>query len=140
MNTKRYLEQIGRIEKLVANKQIEAKKLQELCGNMAVQTDRERVQTYSISDPTARCATELAHISRQIDAWLKKRQEIVNQIDSIEDIFTYEILTLRYVQQMSVFEMSEFLQITENQTWRRLNKAIEVFEEMFGETYGAKRV
>ena len=43
MNTKRYLEQIGRIEKLIRNKQLEADKIRALCGLGGVQTDRERV-------------------------------------------------------------------------------------------------
>ena len=131
MNVKRYLEQIGRIEKLVANKQKEAHKIRELCGNPAIQTDRERVQTSGISDPTARCATELASIARQVDRWLKKRQEIINQIDMIEDVEVYEILECRYVQQMSVIDIADQLEITEKQAWRRLGKAHDVFESLY---------
>ena len=131
MNVKQYLEQIGRIEKLVHNKQLEAQKIRELCGNPAIQTDRERVQTSGISDPTARCATELASISKQIDRWLKKRQEIINQIDMIEDVGVYEVLEYRYVQQMSVIDIADQLEITEKQVWRRLGKAHNVFESLY---------
>ena len=131
MNVKKYLEQIGRIEKLVANKQLEAQKIRELCGNPAIQTDKERVQTSGISDPTARCATELASITRQIDRWMKKRQEIINQIDMVEDVEAYEVLEYRYVQQMSMVDISEQLEISERQAWRRLGKAHDVFESLY---------
>ena len=135
MNVKNYLEQIGRIEKLVHNKQLEAQKIRELCGNVAVQTDKERIQTSSVSDPTARCATELAYFSKHIDMWLKKRQEIVSQIDAIEDVEIYEILTYRYVQQMSIIDMAEQLEITEKQVWRRLGRAHNAFECLYRESY-----
>ena len=131
MNVKKYLEQIGRIEKLVANKQLEAQKIRELCGNPAIQTDKERVQTSGISDPTARCATELASITRQIDRWLKKRQEIINQIDVIEDVEAYEVLEYRYVQQMSMIDIADQLEISERQAWRRLGRAHDVFESLY---------
>lgn len=131
MNVKKYLEQIGRIEKLVANKQLEAQKIRELCGNPAIQTDRERVQTSGVSDPTARCATELASITRQIDRWLKKRQEIINQIDMVEDVEAYEVLEYRYVQQMSMIDIADQLEISERQAWRRLGKAHDVFESLY---------
>lgn len=131
MNVKKYLEQIGRIEKLVANKQLEAQKIRELCGNPAIQTDKERVQTSGISDPTARCATELASITRQIDRWMKKRQEIINQIDMVEDVEAYEVLEYRYVQQMSMIDIADQLEISERQAWRRLGKAHDVFESLY---------
>ena len=132
MNAKIYLGQIGRLEKMVHNKQIEAQRLRELCGNITVQTDKERIRTSNISDPTARCATELAYISNQIDRWLKKRQYIVNQIDMIEDIDVYELLSYRYVQQLSVVEISDKLNITEKAVWKRLKKAHTVFEDTYG--------
>lgn len=132
MNVKSYLEQIGRIEKMVRNKNLEAQRLRELCGNPSIQTDKERVQTSGISDPTARCATELVYITRQIDRLLKKRQEIVGKIDAIEDIAVYEILEYRYVQQMSIIDISEQLEISERQAWNRLNEAHRVFDEIYG--------
>ena len=138
MNTKRYLEQIGRIEKLIRNKQLEADKIRALCGLGGVQTDRERVQTSNISDPTGRSGAELASIMKQIEFWSAKRQKIISQIDKIEDTATYEILTYRYVQQMSVFEIADFFEITEKQVWRRINKAHKVFEGLYSDTYTTK--
>lgn len=135
MTTKRYLEQIGRIEKLIQNKQVEADKVRELCGNMAVQTDMERVQTSNISDPTGRSGTELASISKQIDYWWKKRAEIIIQIDKIGDVKAYEVLTYRYVQHMSIFDMMDVMERTERQICRLLKKSHEVFEKKYGETY-----
>lgn len=135
MTTKRYLEQIGRIEKLIYNKQLEMDKIRELCGSISMNTDQERVQTSNISDVTGRSGTELAAISKQIDTWFAKRQKIIGQIDQIEDPMVYEVLTCRYVQQLSVFDMVEILDRTERQIWNLLKKSHEEFEKIYGDTY-----
>lgn len=132
VNVKSYLEQIGRIEKMVRNKNLEAQRLRELCGIPAIQTDKERVQTSGVSDPTARCATELAHITSQIDKLLKKRQAIISQIDAIEDVAAYEILEYRYVQHMSMIDIADQLELSERQAWNRLTEAHKVFGELYG--------
>lgn len=135
MTTKRYLEQIGRIEKLIRNKRLELERLRELCGVKGVEYDRERVQTSNISDTTGRMGTELAAISHQIDFWLKKRSDIIAKIDKVDDVCAYEILTYRYIHQMSVFDIADQLEISEKQVWRRLKTAHEVFENLYGNEY-----
>lgn len=135
MTTKRYLEQIGRIEKLIYNKQLELAKLRELCGVQGVSYDRERVQTSNISDTTGRMGTELASISKKIDYWLKEREKIISQIDKIDDTVAYEILTYRYVQQMSIFDIAEKIEKSEVQAWRLIKKSQELFESLYGNEY-----
>jgi predicted DNA-binding protein YlxM (UPF0122 family) len=135
MTTKRYLEQIERIEKLIRNKQLELEKLRYLCGVQGISYDKERVQSSSISDTTGRMGTELAAIRKQIDYWFEKRKKIISQIESIDDVATYEILSYRYIQQMSVFDMAEQFEITENMVWKRLKKAHKAFEKLYGEEY-----
>lgn len=135
MTTKRYLEQIGRIEKLIYNKQLELAKLRELCVVQGVSYDRERVQTSNISDTTGRMGTELASISKKIDYWLKEREKIISQIDKIDDTVAYEILTYRYVQQMSIFDIAEKIEKSEVQAWRLIKKSQELFESLYGNEY-----
>lgn len=135
MTTKRYLEQIGRIEKLIYNKQLELAKLRELCGVQGVSYDRESVQTSNISDTTGRMGTELASISKKIDYWLKEREKIISQIDKIDDTVAYEILTYRYVQQMSIFDIAEKIEKSEVQAWRLIKKSQELFESLYGNEY-----
>jgi len=135
MTTKKYLEQIGRIEQLILNKRVEEMRIRELCGNISVRTDGERVMSSNISDPTGRLGSELAEISRQIDKWFRKRQHIINQIDMIDDVKAYNILTYRYVQQMSITQLMETLDRTERQVYKLLNDSVRCFEQKYGETY-----
>lgn len=135
MTTKRYLEQIERIEKLIRNKQLELEKLRYLCGVQGVSYDKERVQSSSISDTTGRMGTELAAIRKQIDYWFEKRKKIISQIESIDDVATYEILSYRYIQQMSIFDIAEQLDTTERTAWRKLKSAHKVFEKRYGHEY-----
>lgn len=135
MTTKKYLEQIERIEQLVLNKRAEEDRIRELCGSISIHTDGERVQSSNISDPTGRVGTELAEISRQIDLWMEKRKSIIGQIDMMEDRDVYMILTYRYVQHMSIFEICDAIDRSESQVFRLLKKACKCFEQKYGRTY-----
>ena len=135
MTTKRYLEQIERIEKLIRNKRLELEKMRMLCGVQGVSYDKERVQSSSISDTTGRMGTELAAIRKQIDYWFEKRKKIISQIESIDDPVVYELLSYRYIQQMSVFDIAEQLETTERSVWRKLKSAHKVFEKQYGHEY-----
>lgn len=138
MTTKRYLEQIGRIERLIQNKQLEAEKIRELCGMSSHVSDNERVQTSGLSDPTGRAGTELASLDKKIDYWFQKRQKIINQIDQIDDMLLYEVLTYRYVQQLGVFDIAERVDRSDKQVWRLIKRGHDKFEEMFGDEYVRK--
>lgn len=135
MTTKKYLEQIERIEQLVLNKRAEEDRIRELCGSISIHTDGERVQSSNISDPTGRVGTELAEISRQIDLWMNKRKRIISQIDMIEDKDVYLILTYRYVRHMSIFDICDVMERSERQVIRMLNKSCDYFEQRYGKTY-----
>ena len=135
MTTKTYLQQIERIEILIRNKRKELERLRESSGNHAIRYDRERVQSSNISDPTARAGTEFAMIAKQIESWITKRQKIIGQIDSMRDKRLYEVLTYRYVQMKSMYELAEMMNVGERQAHSLLKKAHEKFEELHGDTY-----
>lgn len=120
---------------MVQNKIIESNRVREFCTNISVNNDGDRILTSNVSDRVGNGATELVAISRSIDKWLKKRAIIVEQIDNIEDPEVYEVLTLRYVQQMSVEDIAEEMDRTKRQIFKRLRAAHDVFEEIYGETY-----
>ena len=120
MTTKKYLEQIERIEQLIINKQAEENRIRELCGGISIHTDGERVQSSNISDPTGRMGAELAEISRQIDLWMNN---------------AYLILTYRYVRHMSIFDICDIMERSERQIIRMLNKSCDYFEQKYGKTY-----
>lgn len=135
MTTKRYLEQVERIGKLLDSKRSQVEKLKMSIGNMSVQTDKERVQSSGISNPTADQATELAELYRQIEFWQKRRNTIIEQIENVDDLKAYEVLLYRYIECRSAFDIADIMGLSEQSVWRHFVRARKIFEELYGETY-----
>lgn len=135
MNTKQYLEQIKRCEVMIQNKQSERKRIMDLGISTTVPTDRERVQTFGTSDLTGKAGTELALLSEQIDSLANRRAKIISQIDGMDNIKHYEILTYRYVHHMSIYEISDHFCYSKRRIEQLLKEAI----EEFGRKYSSDR-
>ena len=131
MNTKRYLEQIKRCEIMIKNKQEERKRIMDMGISTTVPTDRERVQTFGTSDLTGKAGTELALLSEQIDFLANRRAKIISQIDGMDELQHYEILTYRYVHHMSIFELMDHFGYSERHIERLLKAAHVAFEEKY---------
>lgn len=133
MNTKKYLEQIKRCEVMIQHKQEERKRIMDLGISTTVPTDRERVQTFGTSDLTGKAGTELALLSEQIDSLANKRAKIISQIDGMDDLKHYEILTYRYVYHMSIVEMTDHFCYSKRRIEQLLKESVEEFERKYHE-------
>lgn len=131
MNIKQYLGQIERCEVMIKNKQEERKRIMDMGISTTVPTDKERVQTFGTSDLTGKAGTELALLSEQIDFLANRRAKIISQIDGMDDLRHYEILTCRYVAHMSVYELMDHFHYSRRRIEQLLKKAHEEFEEKY---------
>lgn len=131
MTVKQYLNQIARCESMIANKQQERKRILDMGISTTVPTDRERVQTFGKSDLTGKAGTQLALLAHQIDSLAQRRARIINQIDGMDDIKHYEILTCRYVEHMSIIEMTEHFYYSKRRIEQLLKESHAAFEEKY---------
>lgn len=135
MNTETYLRQILRCETMIQNKLKEERRIRDMATRITPILDREPVQTFEISDPVGIRGAELVEISNIIERLQKKRRKIIAQIDAIEKQEYYEVLTYRYVQNMSINDISDKISKSVSQTCRRLNSAKSEFEKKYGNIY-----
>lgn len=135
MTTEQYLEQVIRCEAMIKNKIAERKRIMDLGISTTVPTDRERVQTFGTSDLVGRSATDMAAISNQIERLIRKRSLIVSQIDAMEDLMEYTVLTCYYVRNMNIHEIEDEIDRSESRTWQILQKARKSFEKKYGVLY-----
>lgn len=135
MNTETYLRQILRCESMIQNKLKEERRIRDMATRITPILDREPIQTSGISDPVGIRGAELVEISNIIERLQRKRRRIISQIDSIEKQEYYEVLTYRYVQDMSINDISDKISKSVSQTCRRLNSARMEFEKIYGNSY-----
>lgn len=139
MDTKQYLQQISRLDRLINNKLSEISQLKELAYSIKAVTNEERVQTTPNFDKigTAYCKIEEMEekLDKLIDEYVDKKNLIISQIDSIENEIYYDILFARYIEKKTFEKIAIDLNYSFRNTTRLHGKALKEFEKKYGYLY-----
>lgn len=139
METKEYLQQIGRYDRLINNKLVELAQYRSMaCSVSAVKND-ERVQSSPSYDTMDKIVSKIEQmengIDMLVDRYIDNKRIIISQIDSMSDEMTYQILFSRYVEQKTFEKMAIEMNYCYKQVIRRHGKALQEFEQKWGNTY-----
>ncbi len=139
METKEYLQQIGRYDRLINNKLVELAQYRSMaCSVSAVKND-ERVQSSPSYDTMDKIVSKIEQMENEIDMlvdrYIDNKRIIISQIDSMSDEMTYQILFSRYVEQKTFEKMAIEMNYCYKQVIRRHGKALQEFEQKWGNTY-----
>ena len=139
METKEYLQQIGRYDRLINNKLVELAQYRSMaCSVSAVKND-ERVQSSPSHDTMDKIVSKIEQMENEIDMlvdrYIDNKRKIISQIDSMSDEMTYQILFSRYVEQKTFEKMAIEMNYCYKQIIRRHGKALQEFEQKWGNTY-----
>lgn len=139
METKEYLQQIGRYDRLINNKLVELAQYRSMaCSVSAVKND-ERVQSSPGYDTMDKIVSKIEQMENEIDMlvdrYIDNKRIIISQIDSMSDEMTYQILFSRYVEQKTFEKMAIKMNYCYKQIIRRHGKALQEFEQKWGNTY-----
>jgi hypothetical protein len=139
VETKEYLQQIGRYDRLINNKLVELAQYRSMaCSVSAVRND-ERVQSSPSYDTMDKIVSKIEQMENEIDMlvdrYIDNKRIIISQIDSMADEMTYQILFSRYVEQKTFEKMAIEMNYCYKQIIRRHGKALQEFEQKWGNTY-----
>ena len=139
METKEYLQQIGRYDRLINNKLVELAQYRSMaCSVSAVKND-EKVQSSPSHDTMDKIVSKIEQMENEIDIlvdrYIDNKRIIISQIDSMSDEMTYQILFSRYVEQKTFEKMAIEMNYCYKQIIRRHGKALQEFEQKWGDTY-----
>jgi hypothetical protein len=139
METKKYLGQIDRLDKMIQNKLSEIYQLKTMACSVSVSNEGERVQTSPDMDRLGSVVAKIIDLENETDAlvdtFVDRRSHIISQIDSMENVDYYHILSLRYVH------MKTFDYIAKKTNWsiRKVfslhGEALLEFERLYGREY-----
>ena len=139
MDTKQYLNQISRLDRMINNKLSEISQLRELTMSVSAVKNEERVQTTPNFDKigTAYCKIEEMEekLDKLIDEFVDKKNLIISQIDKIENETYYEILFARYIEKKTFEKIADEMNYSFRNTTRLHGQALREFENKFGKTY-----
>lgn len=135
MDTKQYLMQISRLDKMIQNKLSEICQLKTMACSVTTYNDGERVQTSSDKDRLGTIVSKIVDMERNVDEMIDTRCKIVNQIDGISDLECYDMLAKMYILGKNL----KVIAVERGVTYRYMvsihKKAIKAFEEKYGSEY-----
>lgn len=139
MDTKQYLNQISRLDRMIKNKLLEISQLRELLMSVSTITDEERVQVTPNFDKIGTSYAKIDEMERNLDSmideYVDKKNEIISQIDSMEDEIHYEILFGRYIEKKTFEKIAADINYSFRNTTRLHGKALQEFEKKYGYLY-----
>lgn len=139
METKTYLQQISRLDRMIKNKMSELAQYRELSYGLSAMTNEEKVKSSTDFDKmTGRVAKILEmenKIDKLIDEYVDKKNLIISQIDNMEDETYYEILFARYIEKKTFEKIADEMTYSWRQIIRLHGRALQEFEKKYGETY-----
>ena len=139
MDTKTYLQQISRLDRMINNKLSEISQLRELEISVSAVKNEERVQNTPNFDKigTAYCKIEEMEekLDKLIDEYVDKKNLIISQIDGIENETYYEILFARYIEKKTFEKIADEMTYSFRNVTRLHGRALQEFEKKYGNLY-----
>lgn len=139
MDTKQYLRQISRLDKMIKNKIVELYQLKELYTSISAIKSDENVQTTpnfdKIGTAYAKIFEKEQELDEIIDLYVDKKSIIISQIDQMDDETQYEILFSRYIERKTFEKIADEMSYSWRQIIRLHGIALKEFEKLHGNEY-----
>ena len=139
MDTKQYLGQISRLDRMIKNKMTELSQYKDLAYGLSAITNEERIQSSPDFDKMTGKVAKIIEMERKIDSliddYVDKKNVIVSQIDSMENETYYEILFARYIEKKTFEKIADEMMYSWRQIIRLHGLALKEFEKIYGKTY-----
>lgn len=139
MDTKSYLRQIERLDRMIQNKLTEIYQLKTMASNVTVANDRERVQTSADKDRLGATVAKLIDLENETDALIdelvNKKTHIIWQMEHMADIMHYRVLFERYVGKNEFNKIADGMNCSYRHITRLHGEALNEFEKLYGDEY-----
>lgn len=124
---------------MINNKLTEIAQLKDMAASISSPQSGERVQTTPNFDKIGTKYAKIDEMERKIDGMVDelvdKKEKIIQQIDSMEDENTYNILFARYIEKKTFEVIATEMKYSWRQVVRLHGTALKQFEKKYGEVY-----
>lgn len=124
---------------MVQNKLAEIYKLKTMACSVTISNDQEKIQTSADKDKLGSAVAKIVDLEQEtnalVDSFIDKRNHIIEQIDKMEDLNMYHVLSARYVGNKSFDDIATEMFYSRMQVNRIHGKALLEFEKRYGSEY-----
>ena len=134
MRAKNYLTEIRKLDRKIANKQMELESLKALVTSITPTLKEVNVQSGGsqdrLGDTMAKILDLQNEINRDIDKYVDRKLEAIRLINKLEDDVSINILIQRYVNYKRWDEIAESLHYTRQGIFKKHGQALLDFEKV----------
>ena len=136
MNTRQYLNQIKKYDKIIRNKLTEIYHLRTLATSITASNEGERVQTSSDHDKIGAIMAEIFDLEEEtkeiVHTYIMKRKENKSTMEQVEDDNYYDVLFKKYVEYKSLVDIGEEMGYSISHIKRLHKNAVEEIRKLKG--------
>lgn len=135
MQTREYLSQIVRFDKMIENRKMEIEQLRSIATSTTIQPKDVNVKSSSDKDKMGNTVVKIVELEKETSVIISQRSKILRQIENIPDAKMYEVLYQKFVDNKPNKEIKLENITSVRRVQQILNDALAKFESMYGYQY-----
>lgn len=136
-DARRYLEQVSKLDKLIANKIKEIEQWRSIAEGTSTGSNGDRVQAsvslYKMEDAVIHIVEMEEQANKMIDRCTYMKQDAISLIEMIEDATMYDLMHKRYIEGIPLTEVADMCGLSWDSTKRKHKKALRIVQEIMNE-------
>lgn len=139
MDTKTYLNQISRLDRMIENKLSELAEIKTMAFGVPALNDEERVQTSGDKDRIGNAVAKIIDMEKEIDELVDRfvdlKKDILQMVSMLESKRHKQIILKKYFEYESIYTISGELGMSDRGCKKAHKRALEEFEKIKNTIY-----
>lgn len=135
MQTREYLSQIVRFDRMIENRKMEIEQLRSIATSTTIPPKDVNVKSSSDKDKMGNTVVKVVELEKETSVIISQRSKILRQIENIPDAKMYEVLYQKFVDNKPNKEIKLENITSVRRVQQILNDALAKFESMYGYQY-----
>lgn len=135
MQTREYLSQIVRFDRMIENRKMEIEQLRSIATSTTIPPKDVNVKSSSDKDKMGNTVVKIVDLEKETSVIISQRSKILRQIENIPDAKMYEVLYQKFVDNKPNKEIKLENITSVRRVQQILNDALAKFESMYGYQY-----
>ncbi len=135
MQTREYLSQIVRFDRMIENRKMEIEQLRSIATSTTIPPKDVNVKSSSDKDKMGNTVVKIVELEKETSVIISQRSKILRQIENIPDAKMYEVLYQKFVDNKPNKEIKLENITSVRRVQQILNDALTKFESMYGYQY-----
>lgn len=135
MQTREYLMQIVRFDRMIENRKMEIEQLRSIATSTTIPPKDVNVKISSDKDKMGNTVVKIVELEKETSVIISQRSKILRQIENIPDAKMYEVLYQKFVDNKPNKEIKLENITSVRRVQQILNDALAKFESMYGYQY-----